>query len=188
MPLRPRPLTEPKATCVDPLCEGLSLSRGRRPTYKGKTSELGRSRVWPGSSYRTGPQREGDEPKPMMNEREKSDPAVVAAKSTNEAGQPGEEWMEPGRGPRGMRPSKARSELSVGLVCHVRWVTYDAPCTCGLVVKHPRWKPDAGKPHVRFCAGYMCPYPRFVLAPHWQCSISGWPRSGAGAGPGRSRG
>jgi len=26
-----------------------------------------------------------------------------------------------------MRPSKARSELSVGLVCHMRWVTYDAP-------------------------------------------------------------
>jgi hypothetical protein len=52
-----------------------------------------------------------------------------------------------------MWPSKARSELSVGLVCHMRWVTYDAPCTCGLVVKHSRWKPDAGKPHVRFCAG-----------------------------------
>jgi hypothetical protein len=31
----------------------------------------------------------------MMNGREKSDPAVVAVKSTNEAGQPGEEWMEP---------------------------------------------------------------------------------------------
>jgi hypothetical protein len=31
----------------------------------------------------------------MTNGREKSDPAVVAAKSTNEAGQPGEEWMEP---------------------------------------------------------------------------------------------
>jgi hypothetical protein len=27
-----------------------------------------------------------------------------------------------------MLPSKARSELSVGLVCHTRWVTYDAPC------------------------------------------------------------
>jgi hypothetical protein len=57
--------------------------------------------------------------------------------------------------------SKTRSELSVGLVCHVRWVTYDAPRTGGLVVTHPRWKPDAGKPHVRFCAGAhsdMCPY------------------------------
>ncbi len=37
----------------------------------------------------------------MMNEREKSDPATVAAKSTNEAGQPGEEWMEPSLIPPG---------------------------------------------------------------------------------------
>jgi hypothetical protein len=50
---------------------------------------------------RTGPHGEGDEPKPMMNGREKSDPAVVAAKSTNEAGQPGEEWMEPRAGTKG---------------------------------------------------------------------------------------
>ena len=34
----------------------------------------------------------------MMNEREKSDPATVAVKSTNESGQPGEEWMEPRAG------------------------------------------------------------------------------------------
>ena len=50
---------------------------------------------------RTGPHGEGDEPKPMMNEREKSDPAVVATKSTNEAGQPGEERMEPRAGTKG---------------------------------------------------------------------------------------
>jgi RNA-directed DNA polymerase len=37
----------------------------------------------------------------MMNEREKSDPATVAGKSTNEAGQPGEEWMEPRAGTKG---------------------------------------------------------------------------------------
>jgi hypothetical protein len=48
-----------------------------------------------------GPHGEGDEPKPMMHGREKSDPAVVAAKSTNEAGQPGEEWMEPRAGTKG---------------------------------------------------------------------------------------
>jgi hypothetical protein len=35
---------------------------------------------------RTGPHREGDEPKLMMNGREKSVPAVVAVKSMNEAG------------------------------------------------------------------------------------------------------
>jgi RNA-directed DNA polymerase len=36
-----------------------------------------------------------------MNEREKSDPAVVAVKSTNEAGKPVEEWMEPRAGTKG---------------------------------------------------------------------------------------
>jgi len=54
-----------------------------------------------GQSYRAGPHGEGDEPKPMMNEREKSDPVVVAVKSTNEAGEPGEEWMEPRAGTKG---------------------------------------------------------------------------------------
>jgi RNA-directed DNA polymerase len=37
----------------------------------------------------------------MMNEREKSDPATVAAKSANEAGRPVEEWMEPRAGTKG---------------------------------------------------------------------------------------
>jgi RNA-directed DNA polymerase len=37
----------------------------------------------------------------MMHEREKSDSAVVAVKSTNEAGRPGEEWMEPRAGAKG---------------------------------------------------------------------------------------
>jgi RNA-directed DNA polymerase len=37
----------------------------------------------------------------MMNEREKSDPATVAVKFTNEAGKPGEEWMEPRAGTKG---------------------------------------------------------------------------------------
>ena len=37
----------------------------------------------------------------MMNEPEKSDPVVVAVKSTNEAGWPVEEWMEPRVGTKG---------------------------------------------------------------------------------------
>ena len=37
----------------------------------------------------------------MMNEREKSDPAAVSAKSTNESGQPGKEWVEPRAGIEG---------------------------------------------------------------------------------------
>ena len=67
---------------------------------KGTSRNLGDSRL-AGQSYRAGPHGEGDEPKPMMNEREKSDPVVVAVKSTNEAGEPGEEWMEPRAGTKG---------------------------------------------------------------------------------------
>jgi hypothetical protein len=34
----------------------------------------------------TGPRREGEEPQPMMYDREKSDLAIVAVKPTNKAG------------------------------------------------------------------------------------------------------
>jgi hypothetical protein len=37
----------------------------------------------------------------MMNEREKSDPAIVAVKFTNEGGRPAKEWMEPRAGAKG---------------------------------------------------------------------------------------
>ena len=87
---------------MDPLCEGLSLSRGRRP-YHAQREDVGTWEIsrLAGQLARAGPHGEGDEPKPMMNEREKSDPVVVAVKSTNEAGQPGEEWMEPRAGTKG---------------------------------------------------------------------------------------
>src|SRR4030088_1975212 len=42
-----------------------------------------------------GPHREGEEPKPMMHEREKSDPAVVAMKPTNKAERSVAEPVEP---------------------------------------------------------------------------------------------
>ena len=70
-------------------------------THKRKSRNLGDLTFGRAKVCRTGPHGEGDEPKPMMNGREKSDPAVVAAKSTNEAGQPGEEWMEPSAGTKG---------------------------------------------------------------------------------------
>jgi RNA-directed DNA polymerase len=41
-----------------------------------------------------GPQREGEEPSPLMHGREKSDPAIVAMKPTNKAGQPAAELVE----------------------------------------------------------------------------------------------
>ena len=37
----------------------------------------------------------------------------------------------------------------------MRWATYGTPRNCGQAVKHPRWEPDAGKPHVRFCGGAL---------------------------------
>jgi hypothetical protein len=42
-----------------------------------------------------GPHREGEEPKPMMHEREKSDPAIVAVKPTNKAERSAAELAEP---------------------------------------------------------------------------------------------
>ena len=53
---------------------------------KGTNRNLGDLAFGRAAIRRAGPHREGDEPKPMMNEREKSDPAVVAVKSTNDAG------------------------------------------------------------------------------------------------------
>ena len=45
--------------------------------------------------------RKGEEPKRMMHEREKSDPAVVAAKSANKAGRPAAEPVERRAGAEG---------------------------------------------------------------------------------------
>jgi hypothetical protein len=141
MPLRPRPWTSRRQHVWTRYARVYRSAVVEDPiTHKRNRSELGRSRVWPGSEHRTGPHGEGDEPKLMMNEREKSDPAVVAVKSTNEAGQPGEEWVEPRAGAKGNGPSKARSELSVGLACHLRWVTYE-----GAVYSRPaRHTPEVG--------------------------------------------
>jgi RNA-directed DNA polymerase len=52
-----------------------------------------------------------------MNEREKSDPAVVAVKSTNEAGRPAEERMEPRAGAKGNvgRQSTLRTQDRAGV-------------------------------------------------------------------------
>jgi hypothetical protein len=49
---------------------------------------------WPAQKVRAGPQREGEEPKPMMHGSEKSDSSIRAKKSTNKPGQPGAESME----------------------------------------------------------------------------------------------
>ena len=88
---------------------------------KGIVSEPGRSRVWPERFCCAGPHREGEEPKPMMNGREKSDPAIVAAKPANRAGRPVAELVERRAGTKGnevqhsTRRAQSRASVSQAL-------------------------------------------------------------------------
>ena len=72
--------------------------------------------LWP-----SGPHREGAEPKPMMHEQEKSDPAIVAVKPTNTDGRPAAEPVEPRAGAEGnatqggMLRTQGRDGMSHGL-------------------------------------------------------------------------
>ena len=60
----------------------------------------------------------------MMHGREKSDSAIVAGKPTNKRSRPQRSRWSEGRGPRGMRASKARTGHSAGCACHKRWSAY----------------------------------------------------------------
>jgi RNA-directed DNA polymerase len=95
----------------------------------------------------------------MMHGPEKSDPAIVAMKPTNKAGQPAAERSAAGStaaepverragakgnaGQQSTRRTQSRASVSQALE-RIRQ---------RLAVTHPRWEPYAGKPHVRFCAG-----------------------------------
>ena len=59
---------------------------------------------------------EGEEPKPLMHDPEKSDSGIVAMKPTNKAGRLVAEPVEPRPGPRGTRNSKAHSGHRAGNV------------------------------------------------------------------------
>ena len=90
-----------------------------------------------------------------MNGRKQSDPAIVAAKSPNKAAQADAEAMEPRAGAK----ENANRQNTLRTLCRERvtialererqrvWPNQR------FVVKHPRWEPYAGKPHVRICAG-----------------------------------
>ena len=86
-----------------------------------------------------------------MHGREKSDLAIVAMKPANKAGRSAAEPGEPRAGAEGMRASKHAPDTEPG-----KRVTGAGAHTAGykrFAVKHPRWEPYAGKPHVRICAG-----------------------------------
>src|SRR5208282_4005515 len=87
----------------------------------------------------------------MTNGREKSDPAIVAAKQANKAGQPAAEPGERRAGTKGNADrertlrTQGRDGASQGLD-RVRQAARPR-----LAVRHPRWEPYAGRPHVRLC-------------------------------------
>ena len=87
----------------------------------------------------------------MMHGRERSDPAIVAMKSPNKTGGPAAEVMERRAGAEENaiqhRTRRAQNRESVSQALErVRTAAW-------LCRHYPRWEPDAGKPHVRFCAG-----------------------------------
>ncbi len=87
----------------------------------------------------------------MMHGREKSDPAIVAKKPANNAGESAAEAMERRAGAEEnasqQRTRRTQSRESVSQ-------TPERVRTAARFYRHyPRWEPDAGKPHVRFWAG-----------------------------------
>src|SRR6266702_2948260 len=95
-----------------------------------------------------GQHREGEEPKPMMHGRGKSDEAIAAMKPANKAERSAAELVEPrakakgNAGQHGTYRAQNRARVSHALVRIRRRSPLD-----------PRWEPYAGKPHVRICAG-----------------------------------
>lgn len=92
-----------KAICGAPPCEVLTPCQGQRPHHVqrdhiGTWGGLGSDR---NGGAVAGPHREGEEPSPIMHGREKSNPAIVAMKPTNDGRQPTAEPVERTAGPEG---------------------------------------------------------------------------------------
>src|ERR1700746_1720151 len=99
----------------------------------------------------------------MRHGHEKSDPAIVATKPTNKAegpsaARPAEEkhaaesverraGTKGNADPQSTHRTQRRHRVAQALE-RIRKVA-----STHFAVTHPRWEPDAGKPHVRICAG-----------------------------------
>ena len=91
----------------------------------------------------------------MMYGDEKSDPFIAAGKPANGDGRPGPERVErregteenTGQASTLRTPSRASVSPGLDRVRTAAWPNQR------FAVTHPRWEPDAGMPHVRFCAG-----------------------------------
>ena len=90
----------------------------------------------------------------MMYDHEKSDPAIVAVKPTNKAGQPAAELVEPRAGAEGNV-----SQQSTGRAQYRETVSQALKRIRNFVrisrraVTHPRWEPCARIGLARICAG-----------------------------------
>src|SRR5258705_480802 len=90
----------------------------------------------------------------MMYDHEKSDPAIVAVKPTNKAGQPAAELVEPRAGAEGnvRQQSTGRAQYRVTVsqaLEHIR----NFVRISRRAVTYPRWEPCARIGLARICAG-----------------------------------
>jgi hypothetical protein len=90
----------------------------------------------------------------MMYDREKSDPAIVAGKPTNKAGQSAAELVEPRAGAKGnvRQQSTGRAQYR-GTVSQALKRIRHAERISRSAVTYPRWEPYARIGLVRICAG-----------------------------------
>src|SRR5580704_10752403 len=90
----------------------------------------------------------------MMYEHEKSDPAIVAVKPTNKAGQPAAELAEPRAGTEGnvRQQSTGRAQYR-GTVSQALEHIRNFVRISRRAVTYPRWEPYARIGPVRICAG-----------------------------------
>jgi len=107
---------------------------------------------------RDGPHREGEEPKPMMHGREKSDLVIVAMKPANKAKEAHRGGIcRGGRsgvgGAKGGGQGECAQQSTYWTLSQARVSKALARIRQPFAVTHPRWEPYAGKPHVRCWAG-----------------------------------
>ena len=90
----------------------------------------------------------------MMYDHEKSDPAIVAVKPTNKAGQPAAELVEPRAGTEGnaSQQSTGRAQYR-GTVSQALKRIRNFVRISRRAVTHPRWEPCARSGLARICAG-----------------------------------
>jgi RNA-directed DNA polymerase len=93
----------------------------------------------------------------MMHGHKESDSAIVAGKPTNKAAQPPAERSaaEPTAADPVERRAGTKGDADQQSTCRTQSPSVSQALDRirkVFAVTHPRWKPYAGKPHVRFCA------------------------------------